>query len=111
MDRRRLLREFPPLAFGGALRLPAGGWTGRLMPAGVLARAAARHHDAGGLPVAVVHPWEIASTPTPGEFAGIARFIHEVGRQGFRDKFVQLLAAHPWTTIRAAAGGLEADRG
>src|SRR5437763_13946808 len=32
--------EFPPLAIGGTLRLPAGSWTGRLAPTGWLASAA-----------------------------------------------------------------------
>lgn len=97
------LLEFPPLTYAGALRLPAGGWTGRLLPPGVLVRAAERHHLAGGLPVAVVHPWELSDQATPGEFSGLARFVHETGRRRFRPKFRALCEAHPWESVRSAA--------
>jgi len=98
------LLEFPPLTFGGPLRLPAGSWTGRLVHPDRLVGAALDHADDGGLPVAVVHPWEISGRPTPGHLSGIAKFIHETGRRGFQDRFRELLRGLPWTTLRAAAG-------
>lgn len=98
------LLEFPPLTFGGALRLPAGSWTGRLVNADRIVRAAFDHQDDGGMPVAVVHPWEISGRPTPGSLKGIARFIHETGRLGFQGRFRELLRDVPWTSLRSAAG-------
>jgi peptidoglycan/xylan/chitin deacetylase (PgdA/CDA1 family) len=100
----RELLEFPPLTFGGPLRLPAGSWTGRLVRPSRLARAAQEHLAAGGMPVGVVHPWEISGRPTPGRLTGLARFIHETGRQGFDTRFRELLRAVPWTSVGAAAG-------
>ena len=104
----RDLLELPPLTFGGVLRLPAGSWTGRLVQPSRLAEAARAHRDAGGLPVAVVHPWEVSGRPTPGRLTGVARFIHETGRLRFASHFGELLRALPWTTVRAAAAGLQA---
>lgn len=98
------LLEFPPLTFGGPLRLPAGSWTGRLVNPDRLVRAALDHADQGGLPVAVVHPWEISGRPTPGRLSGLAKFIHETGRRGFQERFRELLQGVPWTNLRAAAG-------
>ena len=98
------LLEFPPLTFGGPLRLPAGSWTGRLVNPERLIRAVYDHAEDGGLPVAVVHPWEISGRPTPGSLRGLARFIHETGRPGFDARFRELLQAVSWTSIRAAAG-------
>jgi polysaccharide deacetylase family protein (PEP-CTERM system associated) len=98
------LLEFPPLTFGGPLRLPAGSWTGRLVNPDRLVRAALDHADEGGMPVAVVHPWEISGRPTPGPLKGIAKFIHETGRPGFQGRFRDLLRGIPWTSLRAAAG-------
>jgi polysaccharide deacetylase family protein (PEP-CTERM system associated) len=100
----RELLEFPPLTFGGPLRLPAGSWPGRLSNPGRLARAAQDHQEQGGLPLAVVHPWEVSGRPTPGPLTGLARFIHETGRLGFEQRFRELLWAFPWTSIRDAAG-------
>jgi hypothetical protein len=102
--RRRELLEFPPLTFGGPLRLPAGSWTGRLVSPKLLARAVDDHMEDGGLPLAVVHPWEISGRPTPGPLKGLARFIHETGRLGFETHFRELLRAFPWTSLRTAAG-------
>jgi peptidoglycan/xylan/chitin deacetylase (PgdA/CDA1 family) len=102
--RRMELLEFPPLTFGGPLRLPAGSWTGRLVNPERIVRAALDHAADGGLPVAVVHPWEISGRPTPGPLNGFARFIHETGRPGFDARFRELLRAIPWTSVRAAAG-------
>ena len=98
------LLEFPPLTFGGPLRLPAGSWTGRLVNPEWLVRAALDHSEEGGLPVAVVHPWEISGRPTPGPLSGVAKFIHETGRLGFVTRFRELLRGMPWTSIRSAAG-------
>jgi polysaccharide deacetylase family protein (PEP-CTERM system associated) len=95
--------EFPPLAFGGPLRLPAGSWTGRLAPTDWLVRAARAHAAEGGLPVFVVHPWELTGLPTPGRLSGLARFIHETGRLRFRPRFADLLSSLPWTSLRRAA--------
>jgi len=98
----RELVELPPLTFAGPLRLPAGSWTGRLVQPARLVRAAQAHLDADGLPVAVVHPWEITGRPTPGRLTGLARFVHETGRDGFDVRFRELLGALPWTSIREA---------
>jgi polysaccharide deacetylase family protein (PEP-CTERM system associated) len=101
-DPARELVELPPLTFAGPLRLPAGSWTGRLVRPARLVRAAEAHLDAGGLPVAVVHPWEITGRPTPGRLTGLARFVHETGREGFDVRFRELLRGLPWTSIREA---------
>ncbi|HEV8581993.1 MAG TPA: polysaccharide deacetylase family protein [Thermoanaerobaculia bacterium] len=98
------LLEFPPLTFGGTLRLPAGSWTGRLVNPERLVRAALDHAAEGGLPVEVVHPWELSGRPTPGRLSGLARFIHETGRLAFAPRFRELLRAIPWTSLRTAAG-------
>jgi peptidoglycan/xylan/chitin deacetylase (PgdA/CDA1 family) len=98
------LLEFPPLTFGGPLRLPAGSWTGRLVNPARLVRATLDHEADGGLPVAVVHPWEVSGRPTPGRLRGVARFIHETGREGFQGRFRELLQGVRWTSLRAAAG-------
>jgi peptidoglycan/xylan/chitin deacetylase (PgdA/CDA1 family) len=100
----RELLEFPPLTFGGFWRIPAGSWTGRLVQPERLAAAAHRHHGSGGLPVAVVHPWEISEQPTPGPLSGAARFIHETGRLHYLPRLRRLLAAAPWRSIATAAG-------
>jgi peptidoglycan/xylan/chitin deacetylase (PgdA/CDA1 family) len=98
------LLEFPPLTFGGVLRLPAGSWTGRLASPETLALAALDHRDQGGLPVAVVHPWEVSGRPTPGRLTGLAWFVHETGRLGFAQRFRELVRALPWESISDAAG-------
>src|SRR5262249_59706746 len=67
--------------------LPICSWTGRLAPTDWLARAARAHAARGGLPVFVVHPWELSGIPTPGRLTGLARFVHETGRQRFRPRF------------------------
>lgn len=98
------LLELPVFTFGGALRVPAGSWTGRLVDPARLVAAARRHLRRGGLPVAVAHPWEISDRPTPGPLTGLARFIHETGRTGYLPKFRHILAALPWRTLSEAAG-------
>ena len=100
----RQLLEFPPLTFGGVLRLPAGSWTGRLASPETLVLAALGHRDRGGLPVAVVHPWEVSGRPTPGRLTGLARFVHETGRPGFDRRFRELLRTVAWESISSAAG-------
>jgi peptidoglycan/xylan/chitin deacetylase (PgdA/CDA1 family) len=100
----REILEFPPLTFGGPLRLPAGSWTGRLASPTRLVAAVDDHLDAGGLPVAVVHPWEVSGRPTPGRLKGLARFVHETGRLGFAPRFRELLQGVSWTSLRTAAG-------
>jgi polysaccharide deacetylase family protein (PEP-CTERM system associated) len=103
-DRAGELLEFPVFTFGGLLRVPAGSWTGRIVDAARLVAAAERHLRRGGLPVAVVHPWEISDRPTPGPLSGLARFIHETGRAGYLPKFRHILGALPWRSLAEAAG-------
>lgn len=98
------LIELPPLTWGGPLRLPAGSWTGRPAPVSWLAAAARSLARRGGLPLAVVHPWEISARPTPGRLTGFARFVHETARFGYRERFESLAAALPWETVRTALG-------
>lgn len=81
------LLEAPPLVWGGRLRLPVGGWTGRLAPERLLARAI---EGAAG-PTLVVHPWELVDRPVPGLYTGFARFFHDAGRTGFRERFARLV--------------------
>ncbi len=100
----RTLVELPPLTFGGRWQLPAGGWPGRLAGWEVVARAAAAQRSGGGMPVLVVHPWELAERPVPGELTGVARWIHELGRSAFRAEFPRLLDALPWRSIREGLG-------
>lgn len=97
--------EFPPLTFGGPLRLPAGSWTGRLADPMRVTRAAVRHRRRGGLPVTVIHPWEVTGRPTPGRLRGLARFVHETGRLAYRERFGRLLAALPWESLWSAYAG------
>lgn len=98
------ITELPPLTFGGWWQVPAGGWPGRLAGWEVVARAAGRHRQRGGMPVLVVHPWELAARPLPGELTGVARWIHELGRVAFREEFPHLLASLPWRSVREAMG-------
>jgi peptidoglycan/xylan/chitin deacetylase (PgdA/CDA1 family) len=91
------LLELPPLLLWR--RVPAGGWTGRLAPPEWIARAAERHRSAGGLPLLVVHPWELVERPTPGLLSAGARAIQDVGRLGYPERFDALLRTHRWGTI------------
>ena len=84
------LLEAPPATWAGALRLPVGGWCGRLASPGLLARAASRAAARGELPLFVVHPWELVDRPCPGLLTGFARFFHEAGRTGFADRVDRL---------------------
>lgn len=88
------LNEAPPLVWGGRLRLPVGGWTGRLAPERLLASAIS---NAAGATL-VVHPWELVDRPVPGLYTGFARFFHDAGRAGYRLRFARLLgtrSVHP----------------
>lgn len=96
------LLELPPLTLGRWCRLPAGSWTGRKAPFGWMLSSGARMLQRGGIPVVVVHPWELSGRPTPGRLPGLARFIHEVGREGYRKRFIRLLAARRFCSIREA---------
>jgi peptidoglycan/xylan/chitin deacetylase (PgdA/CDA1 family) len=96
------LLELPPLCFAGRLRLPAGGWTGRLAPAGWLLGAAEELQRVGGLPILTVHPWELLDRPCPGELAGLARLFHDAGRRGYRERLRALLGGHSWHTLSEA---------
>jgi polysaccharide deacetylase family protein (PEP-CTERM system associated) len=98
------LVELPPLTFGGRWQLPAGGWPGRLAGGEVVARAARAHRKDLGMPVLVVHPWELAARPVPGDLTGLARWIHDTGRDRLRADFPALLDALPWRSVREAMG-------
>ncbi|MBZ0114260.1 MAG: polysaccharide deacetylase family protein [Thermoanaerobaculia bacterium] len=93
------LVEIPPLAYGGPLRIPAAGWTGRLLPGRWIADRAEAALKGGRCPVMVVHPWELSELPTPGRLTGIAGFVHEAGRSGYRRKFVEILRRLPWRSL------------
>jgi len=101
----RHLLELPPLTFGGPLSLPAGSWPGRLAGVAPVLAAARSLARRGGLPVLVVHPWEISGRPTPGRLRGLAGFIHETGRRGYRERFLRLLEALPWQSLAASCAG------
>jgi len=94
------LVEFPPLVWGGRLRLPASGWTSRLAPAAWLAGTIARRVEAGELALLTVHPWELVERPAPLPFLGLARLFHDAGRRGFKERLSGWLAAGPWRPLR-----------
>ncbi|MEM6456083.1 MAG: polysaccharide deacetylase family protein [Acidobacteriota bacterium] len=97
------LIEVPPLTWAGPLRLPAGGWTGRLMPWRWIAGAARRALTRGDrLPLYTIHPWELVDRPIPGPLRGVGRWMHDLGRRGHHRAFDALLRALPWTSIRDA---------
>jgi hypothetical protein len=108
------LLELPPLVWGGALRLPAGGWCGRRTPIAWLNAAVRAAQARGELPLLVVHPWELVDRPVPGMLTGFARFFHEAGRIGYRDRFLELLrplAARPLVEAIGAARTAPAEAG
>jgi len=98
------LLEFPPLTFGPYLRIPTGSWPGRLVRPQWVVDAAEEHLGEGGLPVVVIHPWEVSGRPTPGRLTGFAKFCHETGRLGFQARFRELLRGLRWDSIRNAGG-------
>jgi len=85
------LLEFPPMVWGGAFRIPAGGWCGRLAPPAWLAASARRAARAGNSSLFVVHPWELVDRPCPGTYSGLARWFHDAGRVGFEARFDRLM--------------------
>jgi peptidoglycan/xylan/chitin deacetylase (PgdA/CDA1 family) len=93
------LVELPPMTWAGTLRLPSGGWCGRLASPRWLLVAARASLREGGLPLLVVHPWEPVDRPAPGLLTGLARLFHDAGRNGFHEKFRQLLAGFRWRTL------------
>ena len=52
----------------------------------------------------VVHPWELAARPVPGELTGVARWVHELGRAGYAEQFARLLRELEWTSLVEALG-------
>lgn len=109
----RSLIEVPPLTWGGGLRLPAGGWSARLLPAVYLARVAARARREGRAPLFVVHPWELVDRGCPGTLTGLARFFQEAGRTGYRLRFEALTRrlAFRDTLAEAAGAAVAVDAG
>lgn len=99
------LWEFPPMVLPG--RFPGGGWTGRLCSNRLWQAVFSRNRDAGLVPVVVVHPWELTDRPLPGLLTGFARFFHEVGRLGFRDRFWQRMVPEGARTLAALVQDLE----
>ncbi|MEO8276944.1 MAG: polysaccharide deacetylase family protein [Thermoanaerobaculia bacterium] len=96
--------EFPPLTWGGRLRLPASGWCGRVAsPRWILAAARAEMRR-GGMPLLVIHPWELVERGTPGFLSGFARFFHDAARDGFLERFRATLSGLPWQTVAGASG-------
>jgi peptidoglycan/xylan/chitin deacetylase (PgdA/CDA1 family) len=108
----QLLIELPPLTWGAArFRLPASGWTGRLLGPARLAAIARAAGERGRLPLMVIHPWEIVDRPCPGLYTGLARLFHEAGRHQFASGFDELLdRLRPRATLarRSAELGFEA---
>ncbi len=98
------LLEIPPLTWGGPLRLPAGGWCGRAAAPTWILGAARRQLRRGGLPLLVVHPWELTGRAVPGFLSGFARFFHEAAREGFLERFRTTLSGLPWRTLASAVG-------
>ncbi len=92
--------ELPPLVWGGVLGLPAGGWCGRWASPGWI-RTALERERAGLL---VVHPWELVDRPVPGFYVGFARFFHEAGRQGYRERFARIVSGLEFRTLAEIAG-------
>lgn len=99
------LLEAPPLVWGGALRLPVGGWTGRLAPEWLLDRAIERAAGA----TLVVHPWELVDRPVPGLYTGFARFFHDAGRTGYLERFVRLVRSRRARPLGALLAGSAAS--
>jgi peptidoglycan/xylan/chitin deacetylase (PgdA/CDA1 family) len=79
--------ELPPLVLDGPVSLPASGWCGRCASPRRLRRAVERSAFA----LLVVHPWELVERPVPGLYTGLARFLHDAGRSGYRERFVDLV--------------------
>jgi len=95
------LIELPPLVWAGPLRLPAGGWCGRLARPRWLRNALEAARAGRGSPVVVVHPWEVVDRDLPGVLTGLGRFFHEAARQGFRERFVETYAGIGFAPLAA----------
>ena len=96
------------------MRLRAGGWCGRSTPLAWLRAAIVAASARGELPLLVVHPWELVDRPVPGLLTGFARFFHEAGRIGYRERFLDLitpLAAPPLGEALGALRALAAPQG
>lgn len=98
------LAEFPPLTWGGPARLPACGWTGRVVPIAWIATAARAEARLGGIPVMTFHPWELVDRPAPGEMPGLPRLFHDAGRAGYRTRLGRLLGELPWRPLAEVGG-------
>lgn len=103
--------EFPPLPLKVRLGLPAGGWTGRLSSDRMFDRSVERELERSRMAVWVVHPWELLDRGVPGDFTGIARLIHDLGRRGFHRAFLRRLAARRWGTIAEAVPEIHGAEG
>ena len=98
------LLEVPPMTYGGRLRVPAAGWTGRLLSGAWIANRLDRAVHRGESPLVVVHPWELSNRPTPGHLRGLAGFVHEAGRAGYGTKFAELLGRQRFWPVRDLLG-------
>lgn len=93
------IRELPPATWGGAMRLPACGWTGRLAPARSIRRAIEHGVAAGSFPILTVHPWELVDRPVPGEMMGLPRLLHDAGRRGYAATLAERFGGLPWRRL------------
>lgn len=105
------LLEFPPHVWGGALRIPGGGWCARWAPGSVWKRSVQRAIAGGRLPVLVIHPWELVDRPLPGLLTGFARFFHDAGRRGFGARFAERLRGLDLRPLAAVASERSRVRG
>lgn len=108
------LLEFPAMVWAGPLRLPAGGWCGRLARPSWLRATLLRARDRNQAPVIVVHPWEVVDRPVPGVLTGLGRFLHEAGRLGFRQRFLSAFSGLRFEPIgalhqRCRSAGLDGE--
>lgn len=103
------IEEFPPLALSRRWGLPAGGWTGRLASHRRFRRAVGRQLEESGTALWVVHPWELLDRELPGDLTGIARLLHDLGRRGFRPRFLGRLADYRWKSIAAARLAVDSE--
>ncbi len=94
------LLELPPLLLWR--RVPASGWPGRCAKPERVSEAARREQSAGGMPVIVVHPWELTERTQPGMLNAGARAIQDLGRVGYRERFDRLLRLESWQPLSKA---------
>lgn len=105
------IQEFPPFALSRRWGLPAGGWTGRLASDRRFDRAVSRQLEESSTALWVVHPWELLDREIPGDLTGIARLLHDLGRRGFRRKFLRRLAENRWQSILVARSAVAYEKG